>query len=170
MPVPRPSHVAVRLLPSWMICSTNQGRAYFEFQMLAGKSQAGIWALGNIQEENGFVLSLCLSPSHPWWGASVGPLCPVALQWALPSWHSPRKPSTYLSTFWGVGMPGATPLHGWGCANGTGRGGMGGSVLGAQGHGWQRGWDPLQQHHDSSERCLWGWGAAGSGGDRWTGC
>lgn len=119
MPVPRPSHVAARLLPSWMICSTNQGRAYFEFQMLAGKSQAGIWALGNIQEENGFVLSLRRSPSPPAWGASVGLLCPMALEWVLPPWHSPRKPSTYLSTFWGAGMPGSALRLDWGCANGT---------------------------------------------------
>ena len=40
MLVPRPSHVAAWLLPSWMICSSNQGRAYFEFQML-GREEPG---------------------------------------------------------------------------------------------------------------------------------
>lgn len=110
MPVPRPSHVAARLLPSWMICSTNQGRAHFEFQMLAGKSQAGTWALGNSHEENGFVLKL--PPSRRAWGASLRPLCPAGLEWVTPPWHSSRKPSTYLSTFWGAGVPGAALQRG----------------------------------------------------------
>lgn len=69
--------------------------------MLAGKSQAGIWALGNIQEENGFVLGLRRSPTPPAWGASVGPLCPVALGWVLVN-AAPGNPAPIPALF---GMP-----------------------------------------------------------------
>lgn len=55
-----------------MICSINQDPEYFAFQMLAGKRQAGICALGNIQEEIGFVLSFASAHSGFWGGNSVG--------------------------------------------------------------------------------------------------
>lgn len=59
--------------------------------MLPGQSQAGIWALGNIQEENGFVLSLASARSRFRAGNSSG---------FLPTWPNPREHSSYLRSFW----------------------------------------------------------------------
>lgn len=85
---------ATWLLPSWMICSINQGPEYFAFQMLPGKSWAGIWALGNIQEENGFVLSLALAHRRSQGGNS----------WSSSGFspHGPGEARSYLRSFWGA--------------------------------------------------------------------
>lgn len=136
MPVPRPSHVATRLLPSWMICSTNQGRAYFEFQMLAGKRQAGIWALGNIQEENGFVLSLRRSLSHPAGGCQRETPLPLRARVGSPPVAQPQETQHLFKHFLGYRCAQCYPAAWLGLCQWD-RMGWGGSILGAPGHRWQ---------------------------------
>ncbi|XP_058702352.1 uncharacterized protein LOC131582832 [Poecile atricapillus] len=119
---------ATLLLPSWMICSINQDPEHFAFQMLPGKSQAGIWALGNIQEEKGFVLSLASAHGRFRGGNSSG---------ISPRGRAPGSPAATEGVF------GVSSGAGWGgmrVAVGTGPSTAALTALGGAGvpQGWVR--------------------------------